>query len=58
MAASDTVQKKRNNYKLLADPELKKGSKKLYRLNGVSYKLNGKDVEGVSYVFRGMVCFI
>ena len=45
MASSDTTQKKRNNYKLLTDPELKKGQKKLYRLNG-------KDVPGVS-----VVCF-
>ena len=43
MAATDTTQKKRNNYKLLIDPELKKGHKKLYRLNG-------KDVPGVSMV--------
>ena len=26
--------KKRNNYKLLVDPEIKKGQKKVYRLNG------------------------
>lgn len=43
MSSSDAVQKKRNNYKLLIDPELKKGQKKLYRLNG-------KDVPGVSVV--------
>ena len=43
MSSSDTIQKKRNNYKLLIDPELKKGQKKLYRLNG-------KDVPGVSVV--------
>jgi len=48
MAASDSVQKKRNNYKLISDPEIKKNSKKVYRLNGASYKLNGKDVTGVS----------
>ena len=35
--------KKRNNYKLLVDPELKKGQKKIYRLNG-------KDEPGVSNV--------
>ena len=40
MASVDSTQKKRNNYKLLVDPELKKGQKKLYRLNG-------KDVAGV-----------
>ncbi len=40
MAASDAGQKKRNNYKLLVDPELKKGPKKIYRING-------KDVPGV-----------
>ncbi len=40
MAANDAGQKKRNNYKLLVDPELKKGSKKIYRING-------KDVPGV-----------
>lgn len=43
MASNDTTQKKRNNYKLLIDPELKKGHKKVYRLNG-------KDVPGVSVV--------
>lgn len=26
--------RKRNNYKLIVDPELQKGKKKLYRLNG------------------------
>ncbi len=36
--------KKRNNYKLLVDPELKKGQKKLYRLNG-------RDEIGVSGCF-------
>lgn len=41
MATSDPGQKKRNNYKLLVDPELKKGHKKVYRING-------KDVPGVS----------
>ncbi len=41
MALNDAMQKKRNNYKLLVDPELKKGTKKVYRLNG-------KDVPGVS----------
>ena len=40
MAAVEGVQKKRNNYKLLVDPELKKGQKKVYRING-------KPVEGV-----------
>ena len=40
MSVGDNSQKKRNNYKLLIDPELKKGQKKLYRLNG-------KDVPGV-----------
>ena len=40
MSSSDNSQKKRNNYKLLVDPELRKGHKKLYRLNG-------KDVPGV-----------
>lgn len=40
MAGSENIQKKRNNYKLLVDPELRKGHKKLYRLNG-------KDVPGV-----------
>lgn len=40
MSGSDNTQKKRNNYKLLVDPELRKGHKKLYRLNG-------KDVPGV-----------
>lgn len=39
MAAVDAVQKKRNNYKLLVDPDLKKGPKKIYRING-------KDVPG------------
>ncbi len=48
MAASDSMQKKRNNYKLITDPELKKNAKKLYRLNGVTYRLNGKDITGVS----------
>ena len=41
MASADSAQKKRNNYKLLVDPELKKGAKKVYRING-------KDVAGVS----------
>lgn len=40
MASGEACQKKRNNYKLLVDPELKKGHKKVYRLNG-------KDVPGV-----------
>lgn len=40
MSGSDNTQKKRNNYKLLVDPELRRGHKKLYRLNG-------KDVPGV-----------
>lgn len=40
MSLGDNSQKKRNNYKLLVDPELRKGHKKLYRLNG-------KDVPGV-----------
>jgi len=40
MSVGDNSQKKRNNYKLLVDPELRKGHKKLYRLNG-------KDVPGV-----------
>ena len=40
MSGSDNSQKKKNNYKLLVDPELRKGHKKLYRLNG-------KDVPGV-----------
>ena len=48
MAASDSMQKKRNNYKLVSDPEIKKNAKKVYRLNGTSYKHNGKDVTGVS----------
>lgn len=43
MANVDTAQKKRNNYRLLVDPELKKGAKKVYRLNG-------KDVPGVGLV--------
>ena len=47
MAAVDTAQKKRNNYKLLVDPEIKKGQKKVYRLNG-------KDVPGVSVVKCGV----
>ena len=34
MAASDLQLKKRNNYKLVSDPELKKGAKKIYRING------------------------
>lgn len=42
--ASSTGQKKRNNYKLLVDPEIKKGQKKIYRLNG-------KDEPGVSVQF-------
>ena len=41
MANVDNLQKKRNNYKLLVDPEIKKGHKKVYRLNG-------KDEPGVS----------
>lgn len=50
MAASQStgmLQKKRNNYKLLVDPEIKKGQKKVYRLNG-------KDEPGVrqSVVFK------
>ena len=40
MASGDSTQRKRNNYKILVDPELKKGHKKVYRLNG-------KDVAGV-----------
>lgn len=40
MSGSENSGKKRNNYKLLVDPELRKGHKKLYRLNG-------KDVPGV-----------
>ena len=40
MSGSDNTHKKRNNYKLLVDPELRRGHKKLYRLNG-------KDVPGV-----------
>ncbi len=40
MASGEACQKKRNNYKLLVDPELKKGTKKVYRING-------KDVLGV-----------
>ena len=40
MSGGDNTLKKRNNYKLLVDPELRKGHKKLYRLNG-------KDVPGV-----------
>ncbi len=43
MAGLDVMQKKRNNYKLLVDPEIKKGQKKVYRLNG-------KDEPGVSRV--------
>lgn len=45
MAASQstgTLQKKKNNYKLLVDPEIKKGHKKVYRLNG-------KDEPGVRH---------
>lgn len=42
MASVEGPQKKRNNYKLLVDPELKKGAKKVYRING-------KDVPGVSF---------
>ena len=47
MASSQTtgtLQKKRNNYKLLIDPELKKGPKKVYRLNG-------KDEPGVRHFY-------
>jgi len=40
MASVDSTQRKRNNYKILVDPELKQGQKKVYRLNG-------KDVLGV-----------
>lgn len=40
--SSGTLQKKKNNYKLLVDPELKKGHKKVYRLNG-------KDEPGVRH---------
>ena len=42
MAAVESGPKRRNNYKLLVDPELKKGAKKVYRLNG-------KDVPGVGF---------
>jgi len=41
--SSGTLQKKRNNYKLLVDPEINKGHKKVYRING-------KDEPGVSVV--------
>ena len=41
LQSAGTQLKKRNNYKLLVDPELKKGQKKVYRLNG-------KDEPGVS----------
>ena len=34
MSGEDTTHRKRNNYKLLVDPELQKGHKKLYRING------------------------
>lgn len=34
MSGGDNSGKKRNDYKLLVDPELQKGKKKLYRLNG------------------------
>lgn len=34
MSIEDNQHKRRNNYKLLVDPELQKGKKKLYRLNG------------------------
>lgn len=47
MSSSENIQKKRNNYKLLVDPELRKGHKKLYRLNG-------KDVPGVRRSLIGM----
>jgi hypothetical protein len=34
MSIEDNQHRKKNNYKLLVDPELQKGKKKLYRLNG------------------------
>lgn len=52
MASGDSTQRKRNNYKILVDPELKKGHKKVYRLNG-------KDVAGVwSALIRIITCFL
>lgn len=52
--STGTPLKKRNNYKLLVDPELKKGHKKLYRLNG-------RDEPGVStdwFGFKGGVLYL
>ena len=42
--SSGTVQKKKNNYKLLVDPEIKKGHKQKV------YRLNGKDEPGVRHL--------
>ena len=42
--------KKRNNYKLLVDPEIKKGQKKVYRLNG-------KDEPGVRTMYLWWALF-
>lgn len=34
MSGEEQTQRKKNNYKLLVDPELQKGHKKFYRING------------------------
>ena len=66
MSSSDNSQKKRNNYKLLVDPELRKGHKKLYRLNGKDVpgvrcsliRTNvRRDLAGVETVARGFLSF-
>lgn len=41
MSSEDTAHRKRNNYKLIVDPELQKGKKKLYRINGAIPGVSG-----------------